>query len=309
MAVAPPVNPHVPTHFLDSGAFSLWNRQVIKMGKRDDEFYDSKEFRSYVDDYAAFVKKYKHVIQVYANVDVIGNPKRSWETQRYLEEEHGLSPIPVVHHGTDLKWLEKYLEKGYDYIGLGGAAKRSKVMDYARWADRAWEIICPGPSHLPVCKVHGFAITSFTLVARYPWWSVDSTTWAKRSAYGIIIMPHHRGGRFVFDRTPYDLFIGDGSPYTKRMSSSQGMKHYRQMPLAHREVVRQWLKEIGVPFGKSKNGKVIVAGVSNDIVKRQAATVEYFERLVHSLPKWPWAFIRVPTMGFGLEKKDGKWSC
>src|SRR5438552_1722463 len=112
---------NVASHFFDSGSFSLWTA-AEEYAKRHNcsrwKFYDSKRHWRYVEDYAAFVKKYSLAIDLYANVDVIPNAELTWRNQQYLEQKHGLCPVPVVHYTCDLKWLQHYMDLGYELIAL-----------------------------------------------------------------------------------------------------------------------------------------------------------------------------------------------
>src|SRR5690606_5885633 len=99
--------------FLDSGAFSFHSESLkywkAKKGRDRWKYYHTREFKEKLDEYANFIKKHmKEYNFLYANLDVIGNPELTWRNQKYLEEEHNLSPIPVIHKG-DIKWLDFYL--------------------------------------------------------------------------------------------------------------------------------------------------------------------------------------------------------
>jgi hypothetical protein len=308
-------------HFLDSGAFSLFSRN-----RDNPEFFRSRDFWDYVDDYARFIKTYATAIDYYANVDVIKNPKRTYKIQKYLEKKHGLQPIPVVHYGDDLYWLQVYLDEKHPYIALGGVPSgklhlktqtRMRVW-YRDWADTAFSMICNTPDRLPQCKVHGFGVTQFRHMRRYPWFSVDSTAWIMKAAYGQIMVPPSRMGEFVFDKPYRLLFIGEDSPYSDTTKSSipkpksqvrnllthevhrrtthkhvsSIKKHFLTLaPTIERQRVLDWLKEIDVPLGRSKkSGKVLEPGVSNCILQRAAANIRYYQCLVASLPEWPWPF-------------------
>lgn len=276
-------------HFVDSGAFSLFNKVLQKKrnlgGKLDYTIYHSKEFWKYVDDYAAFIKKYSPCIDGYVNVDACRNPKLSWKIQKYLENEHGLSPIPVVHFGTELKWLEKYINAGYEYIGIGGRVQR---LPYHPWADRVFNLICSTKDRLPVVKTHGFAMTSWRYIVRYPWKSVDSTTWRKMAYQGQILVPPYAKGEYRFDKANMVLFMDPTSKYTERKGKG---RHYIHLDKHTKRHVRLWLKKIGVPWGKrNKIGDIVEEGVTNSERWRQAATIHYFLNLVATLPEWPWPF-------------------
>lgn len=270
--------------FIDSGAHGLYTEHMIKKGhKLGYSWYETDEFTKYLDEYAGFIKLNKDKIQYYANVDVIFNPKLTWESQMYLEEEHGLSPIPVIHFGTEGKWVERYLKKGYDYIALGGLGQEAQKTDYIRWADNIFSIICNTPSHVPTVKVHGFAMTSHVLMCRYPWWSVDSKTWLSLAMYGQLIVPPYLKGEWRYD-IPFN---------TIRVSDTRS-KVKRRAEFHVKRIVQQYIDEKGFKLGKiaEENGeiKVIEEGVQNSTDIRGTLNALYFIDLCNHLPKWPWMF-------------------
>ena len=206
-----------PKLFLDSGAFSLF-KEHSQVGRDLQGFFKSKEFRAYAKAYATFVKENEQYIDVYANIDVIGNPELSWEILKYLENEHGLNPCPVIHYGTDLKWLDKHLEAGYDLIALGGMAikVRGSTKQVSLWLDRVFERCCPPPSRLPSVRLHGFGVTTHSIMVRYPWWSVDSTTWCMKGAYGMIHLPKKVGGKYDYLTTPHYFSVSSSATIPKK---------------------------------------------------------------------------------------------
>jgi hypothetical protein len=283
----------VKAHFLDSGAFTLWSRadEFAKKEKRSKwDFYDTDEFWEYVDEYAAFIKKYSYGIDYYANVDAIPDPDITWRNQKYLEGAHGLNPIPVVHYKTDLSWLKKYIDHGYEYIALGGLVGSADQDLCKRWLDRAFNIICNTKDRLPRVKTHGFGVTTYSLLLRYPWYSVDSTTWTKAGGFGTIWVPHRRRGKFVFGigrvfQHPYIINVSMDSPAMK------DRKHLLRWSLYVQGVVRDWLDHCGIPLGKvAKDGTVLEEGVLTHHTFRRAANLHFFEALCNSLPKYPWPY-------------------
>lgn len=282
--------------FLDSGAHSLYNAHVF--GKRTKEaryaYYATKDFWAYVDRYAAFVKKYRKGLDWYANVDVIYNPELSWKVLKYLEGEHGLSPVPVIHRGTPLAWVEKHLAAGYGFVGLGGLGQESTKQGYTLWADEVFDMVCSGPGRVPAVKLHGFAMTSYDLMIRYPWYSVDSASWAKSAGFGSIFVPHKRNGKFTFGVPPYVI----GMSWRSTAKKDKG-RHYSTLTKGERKIVREWLEEIKVPLGKiGKDGKPIKDGVFSQYNPRALANGLFFQRMCEWLPKWPWAFSVKPRQGF-----------
>ncbi len=275
----------VESHFLDSGAFTLKTQAIQwakKTGRSKWDFYDTKDFWAYIDDYARFVKKYRIAIDYYANVDVIPNPGLTWRNQKYLEEKFNLEPVPTVHYTTNLKWLQKYINTGYKFIGIGGLVG-SMNQDYCRdWLDDAFDIVCDTPNRMPRVRMHGFGVTGYELMLRYPWWSVDSSSWTKIGAFGGILVPHKRGGKFVFSEQPYIVKMSEDSPDSK----NQG-KHYQTMKEAEKRIVLEWLEKIGIALGDEKT-----KGVLNRHIERRAACLLFFEEMRQSLPKYPWPFHR-----------------
>ena len=156
-------------HILDSGAFALIGR-AMKKGGIDFSGFDSVEFWEYADSYAQFIKRHSDAIDYYANIDVIYDPVRTWMNQFYFEREHGLRPLSVIHVGTSPEWIDKYIERGYDYIGFGGIAKGILKDGVTRWLNTMFDHICPPPSHLPTIKVHGFGVGNINHILDYPWY-------------------------------------------------------------------------------------------------------------------------------------------
>jgi len=150
--------------FADSGAFSAWT-----LGLEID-----------IDAYIAWLHKWNRFFDCYANLDVRGDLKGTKENQRILEEA-GLEPLPVYHAGEPFAYFEELIEK-YDYIALGGVAgKHLRGTSLMRWLIRCFRAVEGKPVAL-----HGFGMTAWTLLKSFPWYSVDSTSWATGNRYGTV---------------------------------------------------------------------------------------------------------------------------
>lgn len=175
--------------FADSGAFSAWMR-----GDPID-----------LEEYIAFVRYHIGYLDEYASLDVIPSSthpaaleqaaQMSWENYKTMLAD-GLNPIPIYHYGESRKWLHKLIEFGCDYIGLGGMGNANRNQRIA-WLDSVFDELPTG------MRVHGFGVSAINMMFRWPWYSVDSTTWRRTSAIGSIFIPHHDGSKFLFDRPPY----------------------------------------------------------------------------------------------------------
>lgn len=160
--------------FMDSGAFSAFTLgATINLDK-----------------YARYLTNCSDYIEVASNVDVIGAgmEKESYDNQKALESMKLPVQVCPVHHARDRdEWLVRYLDAGYDYLFLGGMVPETTgyLID---WLDHIWDKYLALPDGTARIKVHGFGLTTFELMDRYPWYSVDSTSWVMISMFGNIIM-------------------------------------------------------------------------------------------------------------------------
>jgi hypothetical protein len=122
-------------------------------------------------------------------LDGIGDPQLTYENQCRMEER-GVRPLPCFHYGEDERYLEYYLDH-YEYITLGGMVPIAKPQVLA-WLDRLWERYLTRGGHAKL-KVHGFGLNAFKLMKRYPWFSVDASSWVQQAANGKIILPWGEG--------------------------------------------------------------------------------------------------------------------
>jgi len=206
----------------------------------DTSFSDNKDVMQYLDEYIAFCHKYKDQLMGYVNLDIIYDAERSWKNQQYMES-NGLRPIPVFHHTEDYKWLRKYAEE-YDYIGIGGVATGLGSHEFVTFADQCFNII---NEVKPGLKVHGFAVTAFNFMTRWPWYSCDSTSWVKHAAYGNVICPrvNRQTEKFDFKTSPFTVTVSD----VAIMKPSPTNTHY-SIKYSEHEVrkIHEWFKQAGV---------------------------------------------------------------
>ncbi len=303
--------------FLDSGAYSAMSKGV------------EIDIYKYID----FIKEHQEDITIYANLDVIGNAEATLKNQRIMEDA-GLDPIPCFHRGEDWKYLRYYI-KNYEYIALGGVAKDKDRSQLKQWMNEAWDIICDTPDRLPKCKVHGFAATSLDIMIRYPWFSVDSTSWISTGRFGFIFVPVYRQGKYIYDDNTWKIAVSSQSP-----DKIEKGKHFLTLSRAEQQIVLNYIRSKGFEMGKSEfkavdkdyklkeNEKwynvedawllredvvkdkqerlyveiIVEPGISNDYKQRDEMNIIYFVDLEKSLPKWPWPYKRKGIQGFGLNQ-------
>jgi hypothetical protein len=143
---------------IDSGAFSAANsNQEID-----------------IDDYCRFIIETD--VKLYAGLDVIGNAEATRRNNEYMTKEYFLNPIPTFHMGSKLTDLEKLMD--YSYIALGGMVFSSGIEKHC---DSVWDYIL---KNNPRLRVHGFGLTNVDLMKRYPWYSVDSSSFKSCKRFG-----------------------------------------------------------------------------------------------------------------------------
>lgn len=153
---------------LDSGAFTRSNGIV--------------DFT--LEDYIKFLHTYGQSFFCYITLDIpmrgiltkekISNSLRETEYNLERIEKEGLTPIPVYQrHWQDYSILEKYLNN-YDYICIGGTATgiRDNEEDLNKYLDKVFDLNSKYKR-----KLHGLGQTQNKILKKYPFYSVDSTSW------------------------------------------------------------------------------------------------------------------------------------
>lgn len=278
--------------FMDSGAFS---------------------FKSYglppikIDSYIKHIKKFKSVLTVYANMDVIGDAEATWDNQ-YKMEEAGLNPIPIYHPVTDdIKYLERCIDN-YDYFAIGGIAHNPSLSLRTRVLDNCWEYLCDKDG-FPRRKVHGFGLAAPKLMMRYPWYSIDTSSYMDYGQYGIILVPRKIYGKYNYDMPPVKVFVTHRSP-----KKAEDGKHFESMTTAEQDAVLVYLKSKNIEFGESEFKTVkkgykhvkgvevyankertlievpIIDGVSNTNYYRDLLNFFYYMDIAGQCKEYPWAF-------------------
>lgn len=170
--------------FLDSGAFTAW----------------SKGIEIDLDEYIDFCHEHKDILELISVLDVIdfANPARAAKESYHnliKMEDRGLKGVvlPTFHMGEPEEAI-KYYAENYSYVSLGGMVGIS-ARQLMIWLDRIWSCYLTDGDGVPKIKVHGFGITSLPAMTRYPWTSVDSSTWVQWAANGMILMPDKYSGQ------------------------------------------------------------------------------------------------------------------
>ncbi len=244
---------------LDSGAYSA----KTQMKKLD------------IDDYIQYINNNLDVFPTYSyfNLDVIGDGDKSYQNYLYMKMK-GLYPIPVWHAETQTQFLELYL-KQTDYIAIGAISVMSNQRTISS-LDHVWETFLTESNGMPVCKVHGFGLTSLFIMTRYPWYSVDSTSWVQFGRYGVILVPHTRSGDWVYNENPHIVTVSSKSP----RKGLRG-KHFDTFPEVVKLKMIQYIESRGFTLEE----------VANNHLARDKINMLYYISVEASMPDWPWKLV------------------
>lgn len=273
---------YIPTieFFLDSGAFSAW----------------AKGEQINLNEYIQFCQEHLDILDLIANLDVIpGSPgetpteqekeeaaRRSYENYHTMLDA-GLPAdrlIPCFHHGERWEWLEKYKEET-DYIALGGIAKIQTTKRHA-WLDDCFRRVID-KNGMPQYKIHGFGVTGFTTMLRYPWYSVDSTSWVNISRFGSIFVPVRDEGDYRYDIPPIKVTISEKSPTTTIQD-----QHYDTMTPSAQRAICQYVELKGFSIQQARE----------DYIVRDQLNIIYYRDFEDRQPTWPWAWKPTGVRGF-----------
>jgi hypothetical protein len=238
----------------DSGAYSAWKRKKKKAVD--------------LDKYIQFIQRYQHLLDMYINLDVIGEDgEQEWQNWLTMRRE-GLNPVPVYHYGTDISYLGKYLDQT-DYVALGGFAGTSGKHRFGP-SERMWRDYLFDSIGYPRAKVHGLAITAPSLIAAFPWYSVDSISWTKYGSLGQICIPRGlKSGTPLYDQPPDVISVTPRSRDRKY--------HIDRLSTYRRLFVEDYLHQKGFTLGRGeKRDDDYEEGLRNTGPLRDALNAIYF---------------------------------
>lgn len=151
-------------------------------------------------DYNGWIRKQEahtqSCVEFYSALDVIGNPDLTWRNLKVAELD-GLRPRPVVHWGCSDDQIKRVVDN-YREFSVGGLVpllrsgkgNRDKIHSFL---DRVFTLASKWGSPI----VHGFGLSVPSLLLRYPFSSVDSSSWLAGPRYARVALWSDRLARFV----------------------------------------------------------------------------------------------------------------
>ncbi len=250
---------------MDSGAYSAW----VKQTKID------------VKEYGKFILKHIDEFDLIINLDVIPGkwgqkeiPKKEMEKaikegwdNYYTLIDMGIPAnrlIHIFHQGEPFHYLEKMI-KEMEYIGISPANDRTTA-EKKVWLDQCKKYVAPKGKAL--IKTHGFGMTSLHLIWRFPFFSIDSTTWVLVGAMGGVMMPKMKFGRPTYKESPIILPITTKNDIKKPF-------HYQNLSEIEQSKVQKYFNERGFD----------VKDLEKDGIERDRANMRFFLDLEKTLEK------------------------
>jgi hypothetical protein len=200
--------------------------------------------------YIAFIENNRRWLHRYISLDQIPGKngrrgpdpeaaKRSYANHRKMLDA-GLAPWPVVHRQDDLRWLERYLADGEQYICLAPHPMSERHEVFA-WLRECFALV---PSSV---AIHGLGLTTAVMLKHFQFTSVDSASWVNAASNGLIYLPRFRRGQPDYSLAPYTLSV------TAR--SLLRDNHFVDADPVRREQVEWCLADAGVTFQQVAESK------------------------------------------------------
>lgn len=221
------------TIMVDSGAFTAWTK-----GNKID-------VRQYID----FCQELRDTAKcrlVFVNLDVIPGRFRVKPTrqERLHSAREGwrnfgmmaASRLPVLHvfhQHEEMAWL-KDIAAASDYVGVSPANDVS-VPERLRWLDKVFSTV--GTS----VRAHGFGVTTTRLLERFPFYSVDSSSWLAPSLYGGVLVFTGRALAYV-SKAQYRNMRGLVAPHF--VPCAEGYKYVTVLSLRSYLALEKYITEV-----------------------------------------------------------------
>lgn len=161
--------PKYKNFILDSGVFTFLNQKKPQI-----------DWYQYADKYADFIKHNQIKYYVEIDVDSFIGLEEVEQLRTYLEKKVGWKSMPVWHIGRGWdNWAK--LCRNYDYICFGAfitdGLSKKQYKNLPVFLNEAAKFDC---------RVHGLGFTNMNGLKKYPFYSVDSSTWTMGNRVGTI---------------------------------------------------------------------------------------------------------------------------
>lgn len=177
--------------------------------------------------YCDFVEKYQHLFHICANLD-IGTHEEQIANQKLLESRVKIPVLPVFHpeeyfDKKKREWFDVEMQKR-DIVAIGGLVGGSGINYVDELGDKGYFDWIFHRALKYKTKVHGFGITTVPTLIKYPFYSVDSSTWLAGARFGTLF--YWNPVKMKFDSTS-----------TKKVVKSKMVKNVSEIKLIEKDNV------------------------------------------------------------------------
>jgi hypothetical protein len=167
--------------------FGVFNE--MKVNGNEQLFIDSGAFSAHsvgaaidINKYCNFLKTHQGKYSVAAALDSIGNAELSFNNFLYMRARGCQNIIPTFHVGEPWEYLEKMITES-PYVALGGMVPYSlRYQILIPWLIKCFKLA------KNKSVFHGFGLTSMILLKMFPFFSVDSTSWASSARFNTLMV-------------------------------------------------------------------------------------------------------------------------
>ncbi len=170
--------------FVDSGAHTFFSEDetLANAGVHQKKTKTKESPEVYFNNYVIWLKRNYQHYDYFAELDIgdIVGQELVNKWREVLKKENLYSKCVTVYHPRVMDW-KAYIDMLEDseskYVALEGDRSNRKRLPYTKLIKECYT---------RGIKVHGFAMTKDSVMSRYPFYSVDSTSWLQGSMYGQI---------------------------------------------------------------------------------------------------------------------------
>lgn len=128
----------------------------------------------------SWAKRWHHRLAWVASLDVKGDDAKSKYNWNHMVDL-GVPGLPTIHLRQRPDIMDYYVERGVDFIGLGGMAlAESGTQDKFKWLVAVFKYARENHPHV---RFHGWGMANKSFL-RLPFFSVDSSGWGASYRYG-----------------------------------------------------------------------------------------------------------------------------
>ncbi len=237
---------HIKQIIVDSGAhtfFSELEGQGLSVSVHKKKTKTKETPEEYFKKYLLWVKQYYHYFDYFVELDIgeIVGQEQVLAWRELFKKEGVYNKCITVYHPkivTMEDWIKTIEDSESKYVAVEGDRRTRTRLPYLKLIKPAYD---------RGVKVHGFAMIKRNAIEKYPFYSVDSSSWKAGSQYGANLSHTSEGIKVMaFNKNPKDLYglVGKVHGLTESLQTTslqaQRLKRYEIAIMAYKEMERHY---------------------------------------------------------------------